>query len=85
MKIWKWELQLTDQQTLQVPAWAQFLDVQMQGSVCCIWALCDEGASRTDRTIALYGTGTPMPDSPGEYIATFQVGEFVLHAFEIGR
>ena len=31
------------------------------------------------------GTGNPMPDEPGEYIATFQMhgGALVFHAFEL--
>ena len=85
MKIWKWPLEVTDTQIIGVPNGAKFLDVQMQGDACCLWALCDEAAPRKARRIAIYGTGNPIPDEPGEYIATFQMagGALVFHAFEI--
>jgi len=84
MKIWKWEIEVTDHQVLTLPAMAQILDVQMQGDKCCLWALCDEKAEYEPRKLAIYGTGNPMPNNTGEYIATFQMagGELVFHAFE---
>jgi len=85
MRIWKWEIVVTDKQTLMMPAGAKLLDVQMQGGHCYIWALCDQNAPEHPRNLAIYGTGNPMPDKPGEYVATFQMrgGAFVFHAFEI--
>lgn len=85
MRIWKFQLDVTDAQTVMVPMWAKLLDVQMQGDTCCLWVLCDENAQKEPRRIAIYGTGNPMPDEPGEYIATFQMhsGALVFHAFEL--
>ena len=89
MRIWKWQLNLTDEQTVMMPTGAKLLDVQMQGETtggaCCLWAMCDENAPKEPRRIAIYGTGNLMPDEPGEYIATFQVhgGALVFHAFEL--
>lgn len=85
MRIWKWKLAATDVQTIEVPAGAKLLDVQAQGGLPNLWALCDENAPSTPRRIAIYGTGNPMPDEPGEYIATFQMhgGALVFHAFEL--
>ena len=88
MRIWKYVLRITDLQTLEVPTGAKFLDVQMQNDVCCLWALIsDEDAALEKREIAIYGTGNPIPDSPGSYIATFQlvVGLLVFHVFEIKK
>lgn len=86
MQIWKWVLLVTDAQTLMMPKGAKLLDVQVQDGICCLWALCDEKAEREERHIAIYGTGNPMPDNPGEYIATFQyMGSLVFHAFEISQ
>jgi hypothetical protein len=84
MSIWKWQLD-ADVQTVMIPVGAKLLDVQMQGGACCMWGLCDEKADKQPRRIAIYGTGNPMPDNPGEYIATFQMhgGALVFHAFEI--
>ena len=85
MRIWKWKLEATDVQTIEVPAGAKLLDVQVQGGLPNLWALCDENAPSTTRRIAIYGTGNPMPDEPGEYIATFQMhgGAPMFHAFEL--
>lgn len=84
MRIWKWTLEITGEQTLLLPAGAKLLDVQMQNGDCCLWAICDEKAEKAPRHIAIYGTGHPIQDDPGEYIATFQVynGALVYHVFE---
>lgn len=86
MRIWKWTLAATDLQTVELPQGAGILSVQMQGDMPQLWALCDEKAERKEkRHIAIYGTGNPMPDDPGDYIATFQMhgGALVFHAFEV--
>jgi len=85
MRIWKWEIKVTDRQTVMMPDGAKLLDVQMQDGQCCIWALCDQSAELAPRWLAIYGTGNSMPDNPGEYIATFQMhgGALVFHVFEL--
>ncbi|WP_454735449.1 DUF7352 domain-containing protein [Cupriavidus necator] len=84
MRIWKWPLQVADQQTIRMPHGAQILDVQMQGEGLQLWALVEEGQSQVEREIAIYGTGNPMPKVPGKYIATFQMhgGALVFHVFD---
>lgn len=85
MRIWKWTLAVKDEQTIELPMNAKLLSVQMQGELPQLWALVDENQPRKQgRRIAIYGTGNPMPDSPGEYISTFQMhdGALVFHAFE---
>lgn len=86
MIIWKWTLEITDRQELHMPVGAKLLTVQMQHGKPCIWALCDENHERALRTIAIYGTGNPMPENPGEYVGTFQVdsGLLVFHVFGVG-
>lgn len=85
MRIWKFPLDITDRQTLAMPEGAKMLDVQMQGDTCCLWAMCDQNAPMRVREVAIYGTGNPMPNDPGEYVATFQMhgGALVFHAFEV--
>jgi hypothetical protein len=92
MQILKWTLPVTDRQTVMIPAGAKLLDVQvqkgpMQEHCAQLWALCDENAPKEQRHIAIYGTGNPMPDEPGDYIATFQMhgGALVFHAFEVAH
>ena len=74
MRIWKYPLEVTDRLALTMPPGAKFLTVQMQHGKPCLWALVDETKRDTaTRRIAIYGTGNPMPDEPGTYIATFQM------------
>jgi hypothetical protein len=82
-RIWKWPLQILNEQTLNLPIGALWLDVQMQGGEPHIWCLCDANAPLEPRRLAIHGTGNPMPDDPGEYLATFQTGAFVWHLFEV--
>ena len=85
MRIWKYPLEVTDLTALAMPP-GILLTVQMQHGKPCLWALVDETKKDTDtKRIAIYGTGNPMPDDPGRYIATFQVmgGDLVFHAFEL--
>ena len=85
MRIWKFEIKVTDRQIVPMPAGAKLLDVQMQRGVCCIWAMCEPRAPSEPRHIAIYGTGEPVPDEPGEYVATFQMVDeaLVFHVFEL--
>lgn len=87
MRIWKYPLQVTDEQAVPMPIGSQLMTVQMQNGTPCLWALVDEtrNPSGTVKRIAIYGTGNPIPDDPGRYIATFQMsnGALVFHAFEL--
>jgi hypothetical protein len=88
MRIWKFPLEVTDRQTLTMPAPGTILTVQTQIEEPQLWALCSEipGTETVERTIAIYGTGNPLPDDPGKYIATFKYGDngrFIFHAFEL--
>lgn len=87
MRTWKWELEVTDKQLLWMPVGAKILDIQMQNTTCCLWALCDPDAKKETRCLAMYGTNHPMPNETGEYIATFQMhnGTLVFHVFDISR
>jgi hypothetical protein len=85
MRIWKWTLEVTDRQQLQIPGGAKMLTVQVQHGMPQLWALVDEKAPLITRTIATYGTGNPLPDGyPGEYVGTYQFGggALVFHVFE---
>lgn len=85
MRIWKWPLQIAVLQTLQVPVGAEVLTVQLQGDKPQLWAIVNEHAATQPRSFAIYGTGHPMPEQPGFYIATFQThdGALVWHVFEV--
>lgn len=88
MRIWKWKLEITDEQTISMPQGAQVLTAQMQGADLQVWALVDEtilAAKKAPKRFAIYGTGNPVPQEPGRYISTFQLPDagLVFHVFEI--
>lgn len=85
MNVYKYELEVTGEQTIKLPFNAEILTVQMQGTRCCLWALVDPQNELTERTICIYGTGHPIPDKIRlEHINTFQIPHLglVFHAFE---
>ena len=85
MKVYKTTLKVTDRQVVMVPRGAKFLTAQIQRGEPQLWFLCDEKEPITNRIIAIYGTGHPLPEDPGEYISTFQElgGDLIWHVFAI--
>lgn len=83
-RIWKYQLQVKDTQTIMMPFGARMLCVQNQGGVPCLWALCDIDAEKICRTIDTIGTGHPLSAHIRKYIGTFQQeeGSLVWHVFE---
>jgi hypothetical protein len=84
MKIYKFPLQLADQQTIDVPTGTRVLDVQMQNGAITVWALVPQGPVRPHR-IYLFGTGFDVPSSSLTtltHIGTVQTPSgFVWHLF----
>lgn len=87
MKIWKYQIEITDTQTIDMPKGAQVLAVQVQHGVPCVWALVDPEATAQPLDIHVLGTGHPVPDGIGRHLGTFQVsdGALVFHVFERGE
>ena len=87
-KIYKYDLDVTDVQHIQLPAGSEILTVQTQFDIPRLWALVDPNESDTEeRTIEMFGTGHDIHCDMGidrKYIATFQIraGNLVFHAFE---
>ena len=82
--IWKFELSLTDVQTIKMPRDARILSVQTQFGTPFIWAIVDSEEVKEDRTFIIYGTGHPCSCKKEDFIGTFQIdnGTFVFHLFE---
>lgn len=81
--IWKYELDITDKQTISVPKGGKFLSAQMQGAQLCIWAQVDPKAEKIPRDIAIVGTGNAVWCHDYEYLSTFQMhgGALIFHIF----
>ncbi len=80
--IWKFPLEVTDEQTVQIPNGAQLLSVQTQHATPCLWALVDPEAEPKPCIIQTYGTGHPIGEV-GTYLSTYQIsgGTLVFHVF----
>lgn len=86
MQIWKYDLVIDDRQTVEMPVGAKLLSVAVQprpgtSGTPCLWAMVDPKQSMQQRTIAIYGTGNPIPENPGEFIGTVLMPPFVWHVF----
>lgn len=80
--VFKYPLELTDEQHVDIPAGAELLTVQVQHDAPTLWARVDTTRPAEQRLIRLAGTG--HPNAVGRYLATIQLlgGTLVLHAFE---
>jgi len=87
--IWKFPLDTTDTQEIQMPVNINFLDIQMQYETPCLWGLVDTEAQKENRIIKIFGTGNPIPDDfyliNWTYLGTYQImknsSPFVFHVF----
>ena len=86
MNIWKFPLFVSDEQSVDMPADAAILAVQVQNGVPCIWALVGPSFAPEPRTFRMVGTGHEF-DGNGKHVGTFQLasGALVFHLFEMSR
>ena len=86
--IYKYPLETTDNQTVEMPLDSKILCIQVQGDKPCLWAMVNTEAERKEkRFIEIFGTGNEMHYDMGvsrNYIGTYQLnnGSFVGHVFE---
>lgn len=80
-RIYKYTLEITDEQVIVLPKDAEILTAQIQGDDLQLWALVNTDEHRKERrVIYIYGTGIPIEDWGG-YLATVQTngGKLVWH------
>ena len=85
--IWKYPIEVTDDQAVDMPAGAQVLSVQVQGGAPCVWATVDPDAPVRPRRLRTFGTGHPDCDFSGVFVGTYQLrgGSLVFHLFDCGE
>lgn len=86
--IWKFVLNLADEQDVLMPEGAAILSCQVQNGTPCIWALVRPDAPTQEvRRIQIFGTGHPMDVTPKVFVGTFQIhgGALVFHVFEVPK
>lgn len=81
--VWKFPLMLAVEQTINVPAGADWLTVQMQDDRPVVWAHVNPAAAQLPRRILMVGTGHALLGK-GVYLGTAQMvyGGYVWHFFE---
>lgn len=86
--IWKAELPLEGEFSLELPAGAVFLAVQTQGDNPKAWFVVNTKSELEERFFELLGTGHELQRVDQlRYLGTFQIldGRFVGHLFERKR
>ena len=88
--IWKYALEITDEQKIEVPDGAIPLSVQFQAGSLCLWMLVNPRNKKYWRKVNIFGTGNPVPGAwIGEFVGTAQheVNGTILvgHAFLEGE
>ncbi|MFA6060806.1 MAG: hypothetical protein WC756_21595 [Taibaiella sp.] len=83
-KIFKYKLDVVQNQSISIPKNAKILCAQVQGINLNIWAIVNDDDVKEERKISIYGTGHDMTENPGHYISTVQLnnGAYVFHIFE---
>ena len=84
--VYKYELEIADEQFVVMPTGAELLTVQVQAGtgMVCLWARVDTDAPVVRRRIWMRGTG--YPDAYDVYVATFQYHfGLVFHVFDGGE
>lgn len=82
--IYKYVLEVTDEQFVKMPQGAKILTIQPQNGQLCMWAEVDTDAPIGERVIWCYGTGHSIPGWLDAYIGTFHNGLFVWHFYDAG-
>jgi hypothetical protein len=84
--IWKFPLEVTDEQSVSMPEGAEIIALQIQREVPCVWAIVDPQKKPEKRFFRTFGTGQPLFEvmSHYKYIGSYQIsnGNFVGHVFE---
>lgn len=79
--IWKYELEITDEQYIDMPKNARVLSAGNQNGKLCLWAMVSTEAKLIPHRVAICGTGLPCYESSGNFIDSVQIGQFVWHVF----
>jgi hypothetical protein len=86
--IWKYEIEISDDHVLTIPAHAEILYLGVQEDTPYIWVKLNPYNKGVKRHFITYGTGHSIKEDDStllSYIGTFQyTNGFVGHLFEIG-
>lgn len=80
--IWKFPLDLTDEQTVTGPLVSPMSVGLDPGGLLCLWAcVYPAGGHRDTWTVRVVGTGNPLPEETGAFMGSVVDRQFVWHVF----
>jgi len=84
--IWKYEVEVTDMQVVEMPDVSNIISAQVQDDKICLWVEVDTDDDVVkDVVIEVFGTGNKISDTSKErrFIDTVQFhgGELVFHVY----
>ena len=81
--IWKFPLDVLDEQIISMPRHAEILSVACQNDALVMWAKVDPENSLRQHKIHIRGTGHPLDEEEGRFIGTVLMagGSLVWHVF----
>ena len=82
--IFKYQLETTDEQIVEMPLGAEVLTVQVQNGTPCIWARVNPDYAKLQYRFRIFGTGHPIEDDfVGKYVGTYQLqnGALIFHVW----
>lgn len=83
--IWKFDLNIVDEQHIRMPDGARLLSVQNQHGFIALWALVDDDVEDNERRLFIRGTGHPIDAAVNAvFVGTVIVGAYVWHIFDGG-
>lgn len=80
MKIYKYPLDLADQQTISMPEGAEMLSIGQSRDQIILWVMADPAAALRDYVFRIVGTGNEVPDGL-QYLGTVQQSTYAWHIF----
>lgn len=86
-EVWKFPLELKDEQEVMMPEGADILSTGLQGGTIMLWALVDPDAVKKPRRIEIYGTGHKFHATDRRFVGMVQQDhktfQLVWHVFEV--
>jgi len=79
--IWKYKLDIVDEQFIEMHQYSKLLSVAMQGNELCLWAVVEPERDMGTVQIRIFGTGNPVYFGSLPFLGTVQEGRFVWHVF----
>lgn len=80
--VYKYTIQLTDEQMLNLPLGAEPLHIATQGDQLCLWCRVHTDRPSRPRRVRIVETGHPVDDA-SRYVGTFDIDNYLLvfHVF----